>query len=30
VPAKVMCHIGGVADRALMSELLDLLRPATC
>jgi dihydroorotase len=27
VPAKVMCHIGGVADRALMSQLLDLLRP---
>ena len=27
VPAKVMCHIGGVADRALMSQVLDLLRP---
>jgi dihydroorotase len=27
VPAKVMCHIGGVADRALMSTILDLLRP---
>ena len=27
VPAKVMCHIGGVADRARMSQLLDLLRP---
>ena len=27
VPAKVMCHIGGVADRALMSQLLDLMRP---
>ena len=27
VPAKVMCHIGGVADRALMSQMLDLLRP---
>jgi len=27
VPAKVMCHIGGVADRALMSQILDLLRP---
>src|SRR5215207_1501838 len=27
VPAKVMCHIGGVADKALMSQLLDLLRP---
>lgn len=25
--AKVMCHIGGVADRALMSQILDLLRP---
>ena len=24
---KVMCHIGGVADRALMSQILDLLRP---
>ena len=27
MPAKVMCHIGGVADRALMSQILDLLRP---
>jgi dihydroorotase len=27
VPAKVMCHIGGVADQALMSQILDLLRP---
>ena len=27
VPAKVMCHIGGVADRGLMSQVLDLLRP---
>ena len=27
VPAKVMCHIGGVADKALMSQVLDLLRP---
>lgn len=27
VPAKIMCHIGGVADRALMSQILDLLRP---
>jgi len=27
VPAKVMCHIGGVADRPLMSQILDLLRP---
>ena len=27
VPAKVMCHIGGVAERALMSQILDLLRP---
>ncbi len=26
-PAKVMCHIGGVADRGLMSQILDLLRP---
>jgi dihydroorotase len=25
--AKIMCHIGGVADRALMSQILDLLRP---
>jgi dihydroorotase len=24
--AKVMCHIGGVADRAMMSQILDLLR----
>ena len=27
VPAKVMCHIGGVADRELMSQILDLFRP---
>jgi dihydroorotase len=27
VPARVMCHIGGVADRGLMSQVLDLLRP---
>ena len=27
VPAKVMCHIGGVADRPMMSQLLDLMRP---
>lgn len=27
VPAKVMCHIGGVADRQLMSQILDLFRP---
>ena len=27
VPARIMCHIGGVADRALMSQILDLLRP---
>ena len=27
VPAKVMCHIGGVADRRLMTQILDLLRP---
>jgi dihydroorotase len=25
--ARVMCHIGGVASVALMSEILDLLRP---
>jgi dihydroorotase len=25
--ARVMCHIGGVADGALMSQILDLLRP---
>ena len=25
--ARVMCHIGGVADRELMSRILDLLRP---
>src|SRR5437016_2927733 len=25
--AKVMCHIGGVETRSLMSEILDLLRP---
>jgi dihydroorotase len=27
VPAKVMCHIGGVQSRELMSQILDLLRP---
>ena len=27
VPARVMCHIGGVSDRALMSQILDLFRP---
>lgn len=27
VPAKIMCHIGGVADRELMSQILDALRP---
>lgn len=27
VPAKVMCHIGGVSDRQLMSQILDTLRP---
>jgi dihydroorotase len=27
VPARVMCHIGGVADRALMSQILDAFRP---
>ena len=27
VPARVMCHIGGVADRELMSQILDLFRP---
>src|SRR5205085_7598862 len=27
VPAKVMCHIGGVQDVALMSQILDTLRP---
>ena len=27
VPAKVMCHIGGVSDRELMSQILDLFRP---
>ena len=27
VPAKVMCHIGGVATRELMSQILDMLRP---
>src|SRR5215813_9429345 len=26
-PAKVMCHIGGVETAALMSQILDLLRP---
>ena len=27
LPAKVMCHIGGVAEKAMMSQVLDLLRP---
>lgn len=27
VPAKIMCHIGGVSDRELMSQILDALRP---
>ena len=27
VPARVMCHIGGVESRTLMSQVLDLLRP---
>ncbi len=27
VPSRVMCHIGGVSDRALMSQILDLFRP---
>ncbi len=27
VPAKVMCHIGGVETPALMSQILDTLRP---
>ena len=27
VPARVMCHIGGGADRALMSQILDRFRP---
>ena len=27
VPAKIMSHIGGVSDAALMSQILDLLRP---
>ena len=27
VPAKLMVHIGGVEDRGLMSQILDLLRP---
>jgi len=26
-PAKIMCHIGGVETGALMSQILDLLRP---
>jgi dihydroorotase len=26
-PGKVMCHIGGVETRELMSQILDLLRP---
>jgi dihydroorotase len=27
VPARVMCHIGGVGTRDLMSQILDMLRP---
>ena len=27
VPSRVMCHIGGVSDRALMSQILELFRP---
>lgn len=27
VPARIMCHIGGVSERALMSQILDALRP---
>jgi dihydroorotase len=27
VPARILCHIGGVANRALMSQILGLLRP---
>ena len=27
VPAKIMCHIGGVSYRELMSKILDLFRP---
>ena len=27
VPSRVMCHIGGVSDRKLMSQILDTLRP---
>ena len=27
VPAKVMCHIGGVSSKQLMSQILDLFRP---
>ncbi len=27
VPAKIMCHIGGVQTGELMSQILDLLRP---
>jgi dihydroorotase len=27
VPAKLMVHIGGVSEKALMSQILDLLRP---
>ena len=27
LPAKVMCHIGGVSEKALMSQILDLFRP---
>ena len=27
VPSRVMCHIGGVSDLALMSQILDLFRP---
>jgi dihydroorotase len=29
-PAKMMVHIGGVETKELMSQILDLLRPATC
>jgi len=27
VPSKIMCHIGGVSDRSLMSKILDQMRP---
>ena len=27
LPAKMMCHIGGVETKELMSQILDLLRP---